>query len=334
MLDTPIEIAIASNSAYIVPTTVLLKSLFENHKEGELSINLLYISSDTTPKDIEFWRSYTESHGQIFTDIPVNFEVLEEFPNTRHSKTAYLRLFATQILPSKSKLLYIDADTIVCTSLIKLWKEDIINHYAASVKTETNAYIKSNEQIKQHLLSLKIPHNHSYFHSGVVLFNLELMKTDNILEKFISFGKKHANLLIWPDQDILNSCLAGRVKYLPPKYNMNFMIERDIPYQVWSSKEIHEAQKHPVIIHYIGPVKPWHYLSVHPKNSLWWYYLSLTPFASFQCADYKFSLIPKKLFLYASKFIERNLTLAQKRFLGKIFPKKLTQLIKSIMGKN
>jgi lipopolysaccharide biosynthesis glycosyltransferase len=332
-----IEIAIASDSNYLVPTTVLLKSLFDNNKSVQLCINLLHICSTTTDKDLSFWEEYTIAHGHLFRKLPVSDEFVSTFKEMRHTKTTYLRFWLPSLLPSNvNKVLCIDADLIVLRDLSDLYLMDISNYYAAAVKETTSIYAKFDENIFRRLNDLGISPNSFYFQSGVMLMNLKKMREDDIVSKCIAFadGIHDNHLMTNPDQDTLNAILKSAIKYIPPKYNMNYNVEPDIVNALWSREDINEAKTNPVIIHYIGLVKPWNYLSYHPKTKLWWKYLRMTPFKDFKPKNKSFGNFFRKYYLKIIKTIDYNITVSSKRKFGKIIPAPLKKWIKKIKSEN
>lgn len=56
-----------------------------------------------------------------------------------------------------------------------------------------------------------------YINSGFLIMNLELMRKDNMVEKFIEASK--VDYLEFPDQDVLNQLCKDRILALPPYYN-------------------------------------------------------------------------------------------------------------------
>jgi lipopolysaccharide biosynthesis glycosyltransferase len=331
-----IEIALASDSNYLIPTTVLLKSLFENNKTSQLCINLLYLCSSTTDKDLSFWEQYTTSHGHLFRKLPISDEYVNSFKEMRHTKTTYLRFWLPNLLPSSvDKVLCIDADLIVLRNLFDLYQIDISNYYAAAAKESINVYAKFDKNMFRRLDNLGISSDGFYFQSGVMLMNIEKMRKDDIVSKCVAFthGIYQNHLMTNPDQDTLNAILNSGIKYIPPKYNMNYNVEPDVKKSLWNEDEIWEAQTNPVIIHYIGPIKPWNYLSFHPKTKLWWKYLKMTPFKDFKPQNKSFKNFFLKYYLIICWRIMSHISLSQKIKIGKLLPDNLKRKFKKSVKK-
>lgn len=131
---------------------------------------------------------------------------------------AMVRCFLTKII-SESKIIYLDVDTIVDSSLSELWNYNTGGCCIAAREEENG-----------------------YFNSGVMLFNLSTIKALHLDDKLIKILKNCR--FVFPDQDAMNIIFKNKVAYLPHKFNA---IGRD--YEV-KDKEI-------AIRHYAGVIKPW-----------------------------------------------------------------------------
>ncbi len=311
-----IEIAAAFDSNYIVPVTVMLKSLFDNNKNIVITVNLLYLVTQTKSEDVNWLENYIVSEGHLCRHIPVTNEKLGEVPDSRHGRSSFLRLLLPGLLPKEiKKILYLDCDLVVAGSILELYNMNIDSFYLAAARDSTSI------QSPEHTKNLNLPEKYFYFNSGVLLLNLEKLRKEKLQKFFLKNLKNINNVIKAYDQDVLNVTLCSKVKYMPPRYNMNFFIERDIKAQIWTKEEIEDVKKHPVIIHYIGLVKPWHYISFHPKTGLWWRYLRLTPFAgTFVPKGRTFENFFKKYYLLLFRRFDLLLSMKQKRAIGKLMP--------------
>jgi lipopolysaccharide biosynthesis glycosyltransferase len=322
-----IQIAIAADSNYLMQAFVVLKSLFVNNSSNSININFLYIPSLTKEEDLNKIRNYVINHNQNFTELKISDEYLDIFPETRHSKNTFLRLLLPILLPDLDKILYLDSDIIIKGDLLDLYNTDIDNYYVGAVKEV--AHIYNYLRLKE----LLVEDGYFCFGAGVILMNLKMMREDNIFDKFIDVLKYKKEILNSADQDVLIYVLWKKVRYLHPKFNFNFLVEKDVVSKVWSKNELQEVYSNPVIVHYIGPVKPWSYLSFHPKTSLWWQYLKLTPYFNYKPKDKNISNFFKRLYLSPIKRFERTLTLSQKQKFGRLIPTNIKSSFKRVMLK-
>jgi len=324
-----IEIAIAGDSNYIVPLTVLLQSVFVNNKDVDITVNFLYLTSAVREEDLIGMEAFIAEHGQKMRRLGVAEEQLGRIPDSRHSKSASLRLLLPEFLPETvSKILYLDGDIVVCGSLNPLWQTDISHSYVAAVKDPTILFGR------EYCAKIDIPEKAQYFNSGVLLMNIDRMRRDNVQEAFFVYMQKYINLLIAVDQDVLNATLYKAVTYLPPIYNYNYWLEKDVARQLFTKEEIKAVKHHPVIVHYIGPVKPWHCKSIHPKKALWWKYLKQTPYKDYRCRDNSLkNRLSYFLLLVFVKPFKPLLTVRNKQRFGRLLPKGIRNRVKRTLFK-
>lgn len=325
---TGIHIALAADSNYIVPLTVALQSIFDHHSEVDVSIYLLFLEKTFQEKDLQFTAHFIKEHKKHFIPLEVKNEQIAGFPETRHGKATLLRLCLPTLLPDLDKILYIDGDTVVQDNLTELYQTDISSHYIAAAKDTTVIYHPD------YIKALDIDDSHWYFNAGVTLLNLKRLRTINLPEKVSHFTCTHYDSISAPDQDALNYICQGKTRYIHPRYNMNYLVEKDVAWQVWGKKEVKEAKRSPAIIHFIGPVKPWSVLSVHPQKRIWWRTLKETPFSSYKPQDYSLKNKIRWGYLFISKAIEGQFTLENKRKLGRFIPTSLKNNLKKSLLKS
>ncbi len=208
------------------------------------------------------------NHGLYFLDI--NESVLNKMPigeNTISSHitiSTYFRLFLSDLLPNDvNKVLYLDSDVIVNTSIDNLYSINIDNYAIAGIPDkETNQ-----ENNKKRLM---IPLKYCYVNAGVLLMNVEYLRKIDFVKKVRLFVNEHYNKILYHDQDILNALLYNEILYLPHKWNMMDCYLYKEP--VCNSKyltEIKSSQMNPCIIHYAGYFKPWNIECRNPYRYLY-----------------------------------------------------------------
>ncbi len=328
MENKKIHIALAADSNYIIPVTAVLQSLFDNNEGENISIYLLYLENTLREADLEFLANFTRQRKGTFNGLQIRQEQIEGFPETRHGKSALLRLCLPNLLSNLDKVLYLDGDIIVNDSVLPLFNLDISNYYIAAAKDSASAY-NINYQV-----SMGIEKAHAYYNSGVLLLNLKALREIDLVTLMNEFVQKNSKLIGAPDQDFLNYISQKKTLYIPPKYNMNYLLEKDIAAKIWSKEEIKEAKKSPVIVHYIGPVKPWSILSTHPQRKLWWRYIKKTCFANYRPKDATLQNYLYRSYLLLTQPIERKFSLSAKQKIGKLIPSALKKRFKRSLQKN
>ena len=323
-----IHIAIAADSNYLIPVTVVLQSIFDNSRKSTISFYLLYMTGTMEQEKLEFLSAFTTKHRGKFIPLEINPDQLADFPETRHGKATLLRLCLPTVLPDLDKILYLDGDVIVNDDLTELYSTDITGYYLAAAKDSATAYDIGYQK------AMGIEEEHCYFNAGVTLLNLKELRQIQLQEIISRIVERDYLLIGAPDQDALNYiCQKGKTYYIPPRYNMNYNLEKDIANKIWGKQAIKEAKQNPAIIHYIGPIKPWSILSTHPQGKLWWAYLRRTPFAGFRPKDATLKNRLRKVYLSLTKPIEAQFSLKSKQQIGKLIPSALKKHIKKSLLK-
>lgn len=120
-----------------------------------------------------------------------------------HTPYAIFRLFIDKIPTLHNKALYLDIDTLARGDVAELYNHDITNYEVGVV----------HDYFHKHRLKKE------YFNSGVMLFNIKMIKKTGLLEKSIKYLFTKSPL--YPDQDALNMCVKSRF-FFPNEYRFNY----------------------------------------------------------------------------------------------------------------
>jgi UDP-glucose:(glucosyl)LPS alpha-1,3-glucosyltransferase len=194
----------------------------------------------------------------------------------RFGPTALLRFELPERLPDVDRVIYLDADTLVGSSLDELSRVELGGLRIAAVANVLAP------DMRARVAALGITDHRDFFNSGVLVMDLAAMRASGDGEQLIEMVRARDDLL-WPDQDALNIVYAGRWKRLHPRYNaMNSLWT----WSAWAEDvfgpQASEARRDPAILHFEGPHirKPWHYLSTHPWTERYRETLARTPWGS------------------------------------------------------
>lgn len=253
---------------YVWIMGISMISLFENNKDT--SINVFLLGDRITEENKNILTSIAQRYNEKFTLINVeNFEISSKLCSQRWPKSAYLRLYAGQLLPSEiEKIIYLDCDTIVCGSLKKLWIDDCNWQFEFNgVKDCIGKRYKKN---------IGLNYDATYINAGVLLVNLNKLRNVDISQAITQFLSRYSKIINYADQDVLNGIFKGKVGSIPPNYNvMTSEVIEDYdklkkirkPSDYYSKGEFEVAVKHPTIIHYTTYmliIRPWFLKSNHP----------------------------------------------------------------------
>lgn len=280
------NIAYASSNEYMQHLGVTLTSLLNNNPNEHFKVFIFgHDIMDIHKKNIETIISPFNCSVEYIT---IDKDIFSHVDVGRVNIATYYRLLLSKYIPV-DKLLFIDVDTIVNNPINELYDTNIEDYYVAAVEDAT--------QTKDRHEFLNMDGNARYFNAGIILVNLKKWREDKLFEVFMKYIEGLTTQLKAHDQDILNSVLNGRWKRIPLKYNQyekNPDIEKYILPSFFTRKELEEARQNPVIIHYVGVRKPWHYTNKHIKKYLYWKYLAMTPYKNYKPSDKTFSKIISK----------------------------------------
>lgn len=260
-----VPVVFAANENYIPVLFVCIQSL-SDHADSSRNYHIYIFYTDISIESQKrFLQAFCRQGFQIsFVDVSENAAGRCLKAKGHISSETYYRFFIADIMKEYPKVVYLDADLILCQDIAKLYDIDLENCYLAAV-TEADVagqYNGANPDTRRYMdetLHMKNPY--SYFQAGVLVWNIkawhEKVHTETLF-RLAETGKYR-----YSDQDILNIVCEGHVKFLDMRWNvladhMHFRYEHVIkyaPHQILDAYE--EARRHPYIIHYAGEQKPW-----------------------------------------------------------------------------
>lgn len=275
------DIVVCTDHRFVMPTGVMMYSVCCNNPDVEVTVHVL-IDETVTAKDKEDMIATISRFPKgkaVFYEVDLSllpaFPSLEKRPGAI-SKAAYYRLMLSEILPeSIHKVLYMDGDLIVRGSLSPLWDTDITDCALAAATDGLSGDIEIFNR-------LRIPIEKGYFNSGVLLVNLDYWRQHAVINEFYDFIKNRAeDIALW-DQDVLNYVFQDHKTSFPIKYNLTsgYLFKKPL-FDYWKhEKELSEALKNPVVVHFAGE-KPWsvYQRARHPFSSTWTFYQDQTMWA-------------------------------------------------------
>jgi len=244
------NILLAPNNYYVMPTIVLLQSLFEADHEP---MDIYVVHANLTEENIWKLESFITSHGNRLHLCCVDPDTFDTAHTSSHiTKEAYYRLLAQKLLPeSAERVLYLDGDLVVTKSLRGLYDMSFVDESGKEnfyVVCEGPGVSRREWEIYD---SLGIPHDYPYFNSGVLLMNLKLLRQEFDLQILFDFISARGENLKYHDQDTLNALFYDKVIYADWHiYNQTVLHIRD-------NAEAAHRLENAAIIHYAGSDKPW-----------------------------------------------------------------------------
>lgn len=276
------------NEAYAPFAGTSVTSLFEqNRKTGEIVVYIL--GEGLSEKSIRRFEKLAEQYGRtiLFLNADAAMRRMRKLnmPTYRGSYAANLRLFLTDILPEAvERILYLDADTIVCDALNPIYDADMGEHVIGMALDSLT---------KKHKRDIGLALDEEYYNSGVILFDMKKWRQADYTQRIVDHVLHVRSHYPAPDQDLLNVCCRGAIYRLPVRYNLQ-PIHLAFSYRqyhryfgqtaYYGEKEIGQAVKMPGILHFFRFVGefPWHKNTVHPDREAFDKYLALSPWRDYQ----------------------------------------------------
>ena len=263
----------ATNDAYVPHVATTLASIFENNMDMQFVVHIM--ATEISDDNYKKLKKFVERYHHLLDVKIVNPDDLEIdlsicgkwgiFPS--------LKLYAAELYPNVDKILYIDADMICLGSLKPIESVDMTEYYIAASTDEQGA--------ERHKQRLNLPHDAFYGCAGLVWFNLNKWRKEDVCRKCFNYFNSPANrdIIKWGEQDVLNKVCQGHIYELPTVYNMFSFYwlhhGRNIPIRYRDNMIEHKHNT--VIIHYIDSCKPWFKDNHFPLKKYYWQYHQLTP---------------------------------------------------------
>lgn len=213
------------NDKYVYYTKLVINSIIRNNR-SKSDYTFWILESDITAVNKADILDYVHSVGQEVVFVTIDQKYIEKWSkmDSYWPPIIMARLLIPDLLPQTiKKALYLDADILVAEDLKHLFDEDIKDYYVGMVEDARPEY----HQLKE----IK---NGKYANSGVILFNLEKMRQDNMVqalfryfdENYIKFScNVKGSCYGCKDQDLINIVLHNGIKFMDKKWNNHSAFE-------------------------------------------------------------------------------------------------------------
>lgn len=256
--DSSLHISYGIDRNFLYGCGISIASLLKTNSDISFSFHVF-----TDYFDDEQSRLFKVLAEQYKTSIKiylVDCEQLKSLPSTKNwSYATYFRFIIADYFSNQlERMIYMDAD-IMCQGSLKplLNIQFEYNQVAAVVPERDSVWWQKRAD------ALGVPSIASgYFNAGFLILNLVNWSKFDISTKAMELLSQDAvkAKLSYLDQDILNMLLTEKVIYLDGKYNTQYSIN----YELQKGKKENPITPDTVLIHYIGPTKPWHEWASYP----------------------------------------------------------------------
>lgn len=257
-----LHIAFCVSDNFVQYICVTIKSILVNNKNLNIHIHVLCdgFSKDSKKRLYSLFKN--KDLNTILTLHEVDDSSLKGLEVKSWTIYAWYRLLLPEILPNVSRVLYLDADTLVVGDLSPLinW-----NLREKSIGGIIDIFYRENPE------RLGLPIYPTYLCSGILLINLEYWRKYRVKDKIINWAHTNSSVLKYPDQDSINAICQSSSFRLPIKYGVTTpLLLKNHFYESYST-ELQEAFISPVIVHYscVWNGVPWHGSSTHYYIKYW-----------------------------------------------------------------
>ena len=250
-----INVAYAFDTSYQYITHVSMKSIMLSQNRDTFIIFHIMVPSKINDKEKEVIDKITKEYKNCelkYYYIGDRFKEINVKGYITWSTAMYYRLRLPDLLPNEKRVLYLDCDTLIYKDLTNLYNYDIEGKY----------FIGMLEPRDLSYLGLEV---NNYINTGVMLFNLDELRKENVPKKIEEFLIKHNYKLLFPVNDSLNTVCHKKNGYFSPEFvQWGFCNEKFVNKYIdelsikLDKKEVLKAYKDPYIYHMIGyKYKPW-----------------------------------------------------------------------------
>jgi lipopolysaccharide biosynthesis glycosyltransferase len=301
-----INVAMAIDDRYAMPMAIAVRSLLRSLEPG-WSVQLWIVNDgiqiENIRKCMESWKGFSI---QVNWLVPPSIQIAT-LPVTASLPIAtYYRLFLPDLIPSVSKVLYLDVDILVRKSIHHLWETDLEScpiaaaqdlacpwiHFHSVMENYRLAYryLLRREPIPNYL-DLGLPADAPYFNAGVMVMALDRWREEGLSRRLLEFTSAHAATNVSADQYSLNACLWNRRKEIDIRWNQLQAIHnmpgwRESPFD---AESFFTYRDEAWIAHFAGPSKPWEASSRHPLRHEYVQVLNETAWAGWRPEPEKLS---------------------------------------------
>ena len=245
---------------------VVMASMFERTK-SPVCVHILH-DETLTERNRSFLLETAELFGQRaeFYDVAPYLERIGDHAVQRTQKPnasigAMFRLFIPDILPL-NKVIYLDCDVVVNMDIRELWDMPLDDRSIAGAIERPAPRPFRRFSSKAFRLKLMGCDRENYINSGVLLMDLSRIRHKfNLVQQSSLWYKRYGYLSDLIDQDLINSCFRGDIKFIDNRFN----------------SRTREGDISESILHMFGAHKPWIDMDGSAAQRIYWKTCLKTP---------------------------------------------------------
>ena len=206
-----IAMACDNDKGAIYSTLVSMTSALENNnKEQNLLVYHLLLSNNFDMRKISYFESLKNDYDFIlnYFKIPPVFKYIHQ--KWKNTDTVEYKLLLSLIYPDIPRIIFLDGDTLIFTDISEMYNLEFNDNYLLGYPYHT-----ADSLDKWDPDDFKI-----YVNGGVLLFNINKIRKDNMDLKLLLFHGVNYTRTHFLEQDSLNYVYKNKIGLLPLKYGV------------------------------------------------------------------------------------------------------------------
>jgi lipopolysaccharide biosynthesis glycosyltransferase len=253
---------------YVLAFCVLLESLAHSNSESLSDLRVVVLHEGLAADEIDQITTHAGRLGLqvdcVLIDAPD-----ERYPSTTDgphgdqlTRSIYLRLMIADILPDVPRALYLDADILVLNDIRPLLELPMRGLPIAAGQDPIQPTLGEGYALPG-WQNEGIPGSREYFNSGVLLLDLDVCRSQGVLDRAKKFLVDYPERAICLDQDALNWAVDDAWLRLDRYWNtytaQAYASSTTGPERLAKipMEEVLRNERECAILHFAGPHKPW-----------------------------------------------------------------------------
>lgn len=253
---------------------VSVTSLFRSNTADKILLTVYILTTNMGRENQSKLVALADEYQQTIHIINVGDQLkrLEKLNLSKYRGSAMtnLRLCFDKFIPQETqRMLYIDADTIICGSIEELADYDMKGKMLGMVR---DAYGK--------IIADKEYDGDTYYNAGIILFDCVKWRKGMWRKRIIKYINHNGAQFSHPDQDIYNILCKNDIVCLPIRYNFQpihqmysdkVVLRQMDSFDYYTEKEIADGRNNPAILHMVRVLgrNPWHKNNHHPFDRMY-----------------------------------------------------------------
>lgn len=258
--ENVVPIVYCADNNYADAIAVSIQSVVDNATDDKNYQIYILHDDEFVPIETGMFANLKSNIKINYVNISTKINKKELYSRAHFSKAMYYRWLIPEIFKDYDKVVYIDCDTVLNSDIANLIDCDLKDKVIGAVKNPLES--ESMEKYVSKILELN---PNEYINSGVMLIDVKKFNQLDVKNKCLNMIRKN-KAFIYPDQDVINIVLKGKIEFLEDAWNYQVGNEK------YKAKNLNE--KH--IIHYTSHVKPWNAQKCDLSEYFWTYANKLT----------------------------------------------------------